>query len=245
MSADSEPDITGYVNFRDLGGHATPSGPVRTGMLFRSDSLAHVSDNDIDHLVGNLGIRTAIDLRHDVEVQGYPLDTLSAAGVHIHHIPLFDPSRPSMLPDDIASLTLAKIYRDLLESAGARLIDALRVVNSELTEPLVFMCSAGKDRTGVLAALVLGLVGVSDTDIVADYAATGTAVDLIVARAGARGSAAAAVGLEHLLYAEAENMEGTLEWLHSTYGGFAPWALANGYTDGEIAALRATLVGPE
>jgi protein-tyrosine phosphatase len=215
---------------------------VRSGRLFRSDSLAHVSDADIDHLVGNLGIRTTIDLRHDAEVQEYPLDTLSAAGVHIHHIPLFDPSRPSMLPDDIATLTLAKIYRDLLENAGARLIDALRVVNAELSEPLVFMCSAGKDRTGVLAALVLGLVGVSDDDIVADYAATGKAVDLIVARAGARGSAAAAVGLEHLLYAEAENMAGTLEWLHATHGGFVPWALANGYTEGEIASLRATLV---
>jgi protein-tyrosine phosphatase len=250
MSTDSGPDrsgtdITGYVNFRDLGGHATHDGRVLTGKLFRSDSLAHVGDSDIDHLVGNLGIRTAIDLRHDVEVQDYPLDTLSAAGVHIHHIPLFDPSRPSMLPDDIASLTLAKIYRDLLESAGARLIDALRVVSAELGEPLVFMCSAGKDRTGVLAALVLGLVGVSDTDIVADYAATGSAVEQIVARAGARGSAAAAVGLEHLLYAEAENMESTLEWLHATYGGFAPWALANGYTEVEITALRAALVGSE
>ena len=141
-----------------------------------------------------------------------------------------------------SSLTLAKIYRDLLENAGSRLIEALRVVNAELTEPLVFMCSAGKDRTGVLAALVLGLVGVSDDDIVADYAATGTAVELIVARAGARGSAAAAVGLEHLLYAEAENMVGTLEWLHATHGGFVPWALANGYTEDEIASLRATLV---
>jgi protein-tyrosine phosphatase len=249
MSADSGPEITGpeitgYVNFRDLGGHATPDGRVRTGKLFRSDSLAHVGDADIDHLVGNLGIRTAIDLRHDVEVQGYPLDTLSAAGVHIHHIPLFDPSRPSILPDDFASITLAKIYRDLLENAGSRLVDALRVVNSELAEPVVFMCSAGKDRTGVLAALVLGLVGVNDGDIVADYAATGTAVDLIVARAGARGSAAAAVGLEHLLFAEAENMEGTLEWLHTTHGGFEPWALENGLTESEIAALRATLVEP-
>ena len=148
-----------------------------------------------------------------------------------------------MLPDDIASLTLAKIYRDLLETAE-RLVDALRVVTAELTEPLVFMCSAGKDRTGVLAALVLGLVGVSDHDIIADYAATGTAVDLIVARASTR-SAAAAVGLEHLLYAEAENMERTLEWLHATYGGFAPWALANGYTEEEITTLRVTLVGPE
>lgn len=249
MSADSGPDITGpditgYVNFRDLGGHSTPDGRVHTGKLFRSDSLAHVDDRDIDHLVGNLGIRNAIDLRHDVEIQDYPLDTLSAAGVHIHHIPLFDPSRPSILPDDVASLTLAKIYRDLLENVGARLVDALRVASEELTEPVVFMCSAGKDRTGVLAALVLGLCGVSDTDIVADYAATGTAVEQIVARARARGSSAAAVGLEHLLYAEAENMEGTLEWLHTTYGGFEPWAVKNGYTENEIAALRATLVEP-
>ena len=68
MSDSPASPISGIVNFRDLGGHATPDGPVRTGRVFRSDSLAHVDAADVEHLVEERGVRTVVDLRGATEV---------------------------------------------------------------------------------------------------------------------------------------------------------------------------------
>ena len=93
MSDSPASPISGIVNFRDLGGHATPDGPVRTGRVFRSDSLAHVDAADVEHLVEERGVRTVVDLRGATEVDAYPNHPMRDAGATIHHVPLIDPAK--------------------------------------------------------------------------------------------------------------------------------------------------------
>ena len=93
MSDTSPQSISGYVNFRDLGGHHTPDGPVRSGRVYRSDSLAHVNAADVEHLVDERGVRTVVDLRGVTEVDAYPNHPMREAGATIEHVPLIDPAK--------------------------------------------------------------------------------------------------------------------------------------------------------
>jgi len=86
-------EISGLVNFRDLGGHPTRRGVTRSGRVFRSDSLAHAAPDDVVHLVEERGVHTVVDLRGSAEVDAFPNQPMADAGVTIHHVPLIDPEK--------------------------------------------------------------------------------------------------------------------------------------------------------
>ena len=174
-----EIDFTGYVNFRDLGGHLTPTGRVRFGRVYRSDSLAHVEQEHVDHLVLERGIRTVVDLRGATEIDAYPNQPMRDAGVTIHHIPLIDPAARATSGLDWQTIGLVDLYQFILETAGPRFVEALGIISDPANHPLVFHCAAGKDRAGLIAATVLGTLGVSDDEIITDYARTASALDAL------------------------------------------------------------------
>src|SRR5438270_6646136 len=169
-------EVTGYVNFRDLGGHVTPEGRVRTGLVYRSDSLAHVEPSDVEHLVDGRGITTVVDLRREHEVEASPLDVLERAGVRVVHVSLIDPAVPVLQTSDIVDGTLADRYVSILQASGPQFVSVLRMVADPGNHPVVFQCAAGKDRTGLVAAIILALLDVDDNTITADYAATASVV---------------------------------------------------------------------
>ena len=150
-------------NFRDLGGYPTVDGhEVSRRALYRSDSLHRLSANDLERLAA-LGIRAVIDLRTSAELAdtGRVADHLERV---FKHIPCEDPL------DDYL-LSRAELYFAFAQARGPQLADAFHFVASE-HGPIVFHCMAGKDRTGILAALLLATLGVPDTTIAADYALT-------------------------------------------------------------------------
>jgi protein-tyrosine phosphatase len=236
--------ITGYVNFRDLGGHPTPHGRVRTGRVYRSDSLAHVDDTDVEHLVGERGIRTVVDLRGGVEVDAYPNDPMRDAGAVIHHVPLFDPAQPPPEDFDWHSTTLADLYRFILTNAGPQFVEVLQLIAEPANHPLVFHCAAGKDRTGLIAAMVLSLLEVDDDEIVDDYALTAAAIEHLVNRARDRAHAVGRAPNAKFMGADPETMRAVLAWMRAEQHGFERYVLAHGFTSGELDLLRAALVEP-
>jgi protein-tyrosine phosphatase len=168
-----EIELDGVKNFRDLGGYATIHGTVAWGQLFRSDGLNRLTDADLD-VVDALGIRTVIDLRTSREladVGRFPVEKLPVA---FHHVSVIDQTwhEEGREVGDDAVAFLSSAYRDMLRSGADRFAEALRLLALPQAGPVVFHCAAGKDRTGVLAALLLAALGVSDDDIVADYAMT-------------------------------------------------------------------------
>jgi protein-tyrosine phosphatase len=159
--------VEGTYNLRDLGGFRADGGSTRAGALFRSDALDQLSDRGREQFAG-LGVVRVIDLRDDRERLRSP-DLLPDTAALIPH-PIF-PSAEAHIGQllDIFSLT-ELIY---LEHG-----DTLAAAVTMLAEPgagaTLFHCTAGKDRTGAVAALALLAVGVDRDDVMHDYAVSET-----------------------------------------------------------------------
>ena len=163
--------MSGCVNFRDLGGYPTHDGRrVRWRRLFRADGLARLEQGDLA-LLGELGLATVIDLRTVGELEGRGRFPQDAVPVEYHHLPLTDVLPP---PEDLNRYNepdfVTARYRQMFDEGAASITRAVRVLAMPDALPAVFHCSAGKDRTGVVAALVLGFLGVPRDVIVEDYA---------------------------------------------------------------------------
>ncbi|HSW20728.1 MAG TPA: tyrosine-protein phosphatase [Ramlibacter sp.] len=170
--------LQGATNFRDLGGYRTAHGrSVRRGRLFRSNHLAGLTDADLA-AVGRLGLQTVVDFRHENEVaaaQNRPLPGARALGLPI------DPSirqtlEAAMAAGQVVDEALAQdlmraFYRGLVLDYADHFAKLFRLLLED-GAPLVFHCSAGKDRTGFAAALVLHVLGVPREAIVQDYLLT-------------------------------------------------------------------------
>ncbi|HXY91108.1 MAG TPA: tyrosine-protein phosphatase [Acidimicrobiia bacterium] len=170
----------GPVNFRDLGGYPTADGRrVRWGRLYRSDSLHTITPVDVP-MLRDLGVRIAIDFRSDDEIDRLGIGPLDEVSVRHVHCPTFDGQRREAPP--LEGKTAAEFYALMLESGAPAYRAALEAVAEPGALPAVFFCLAGKDRTGCFAALVLGLLGVPDDEIVADYHLTQEIVPILTER---------------------------------------------------------------
>lgn len=163
--------FTQLFNFRDVGGYRGADGrTVRWRRLFRSDALSRLSEQDREQFT-RLGVRTVLDLRrsHEVAQAGR---VPQWGGIAYRHLP---PEHPEwgLTPyhDGLdASRYLADRYHDLVAHGAAELAEAIGLIADESAAPTVMHCVAGKDRTGVVCAFTLALLGVADADIDADYA---------------------------------------------------------------------------
>jgi len=239
-------DLPGCANFRDLGGYPTREGMrVRWRRLFRSDALHGLTPEGVDRIVNEFGIGVIVDLRSTGEVGVDGRGPLRERTPAYHHLPLFDGPLTAD-PESVNKMTLADRYFLITERAKApiaRVITAL----AECPTPVVYHCSAGKDRTGLISAIVLGLLGVPDEFIVADYAASqdnlGAIVDRLMQSEGYRNV------LENLpadtLHANPETMYSLLEQLRDRYGSFRGYANEIGLSDAVIHRLEDRLSEPD
>jgi protein-tyrosine phosphatase len=163
-------------NLRDLGGYEAADGrTVRWRTLFRGDGVHRLTPEAF----AELGIRTVLDLRTEAEIA----ERGRAEGGHDwHHLPVLRTVwEPSWLTDELTvERFLADRYLVMLEEGAESLGTALRLLADPERLPAVFHCAAGKDRTGVLASLVLALVGVDDDVIAADYGLSRLGMDRMV-----------------------------------------------------------------
>ncbi|MGZ8761717.1 MAG: tyrosine-protein phosphatase [Acidimicrobiia bacterium] len=248
-------ELEGPANFRDVGGYENRDGRVvRAGRVYRSDSLSHMTDSDVRHCVDELGIHTVIDLRARHEVDQFSHGPLEATGVRFLHRPVVDETRRDSIIRDPGApapelLSPAAIYLMMLERFADRLTDVVRLIADPANHPVVFHCAAGKDRTGIVAALVLGVLGVDDETIVDDYVLTADHMPLMVQRhraVAAERGVEAEVGEPHFA-AEAEAMRDVLIGLETRHGidgrgGVEGYLLHNGLAPDAIATLRSALL---
>jgi protein-tyrosine phosphatase len=159
-------------NFRDLGGYsAGRSDTVRWGLVYRADGIHRIEGADLAR-VSALGIRTVLDLRTRGELEDHGRVATESFAATYAHLPLLERVWERELPGAELDAVefLAGRYIDMLEQGAGSIVSALATMADAERLPLVFHCSAGKDRTGVLAAILLSVLGVSDDDIAADYA---------------------------------------------------------------------------
>ncbi len=148
-------------------------------MLFRSDRLNALTDADVAHL-GDLGLNTVCDFRYDREVDEDPSRLPVGATVVRLAVGSAPGDNPRSLEDlirageitQVTAETMAQGYLHMLEQQARLFGDLIRVVADPASHPVVIHCTAGKDRTGLGAALLLGAVGVDRDTIITDYALT-------------------------------------------------------------------------
>lgn len=241
--------LDNVFNLRELGGYPTiDGGRVRAGQLFRADGLNRLSDADA-RVVGALGIRTVVDLRTLGE-----RDQWGAAPVHLFdatamHLPLISELWPTFEETDEHDPVayLIERYHEMTVDGAESLATLLQMLAHEPeSSPLVFHCSAGKDRTGVTAALLLGLLGVPDAQIVADYAHSAVAMDDLVAWVRANSTAASSDTMaDHpkaFLACPPEAMAGFLAELRDRFGSVDGYANSIGIDEATLKELRAAYV---
>ena len=182
LGADRLVTLEAVHNFRDMGGYATADGRhVRPRRLFRADGLDRLTPADIE-TIRPLGLNTVIDLRTDGEVERrgrFPYESLP---VDWYQLAVIDVTwdRADALDGSEEDFLYAQ-YASMLAFGEPRFLQAFLVLGLPGAFPAVFHCAAGKDRTGLLAALVLGSLGVDDATIAYDYELTRAGMDRMTA----------------------------------------------------------------
>ncbi|MBK8025247.1 MAG: tyrosine-protein phosphatase [Chloroflexi bacterium] len=233
--------LTGATNVRDLGGYTAHGGVTRWGALFRSDSLHKLTETD-QRLLLEQGVRTIIDLRHDSEVEAKPNVFANSADVRYLNIPIFRMFEGDM--GDQPALDLVSIYRYIVDECQAGVGETLTAIANAEPGAVLFHCAAGKDRTGVIAALLLRLVGVPAETVVEDFALTAEAMALLrpalleqVLQAGGTEEI-----VDRLLASKASDMLTLLTYLDALYDGVIGYVRSLGLSDAQIDGLRARLL---
>ena len=246
--------LRGSFNFRDLGGYPGRGGrTTRWGRLYRSDALHELTGEDVA-VLRRLGLRTVIDLRTERELDRSGRGPLGPEPIAFHHLAVVREGvggTPAAEGEALAAPAppgddLAERYLWYLEVGRDSLVGALTLLGEEEHYPLVFHCAAGKDRTGVLAALVLELAGVDREVIVADYVLTGERIGHILDRW--RSDPGFAERMAQVpasrLGVEAATMEAFLDGLDRRHGGAREWALAAGVPAATLDGLVDLLLEP-
>jgi protein-tyrosine phosphatase len=237
------------ANFRDIACVNEHSGDMprecelRRGLVFRSDSLAYASERDLRTLA-SLDIRTVLDLRrHDEALDAGQVSPL--LGAHVVTLPAI--VNIWTIPTEVIANNarfLADRYIDMLNEGGPSFSCALNLI-VQRPGAAVFHCMAGKDRTGVLAALLLDVLGVDDHRIAADYATTETNMETLIALMQRRDHKRAE-GLQNIpdafLLAPYETMRTFLTDMRTKFGSAAEYFIASGVTEQTVEAWRTIMI---
>ena len=235
--------LEGAYNVRDIGGYGTVDGrTTRWGILFRADGL-HRLPPDAQARLHAQGVKTVVDLRRSDELEAAPNVFAKSSQVTYHHMSLLI-DKPPVVVENLRSLI--DIYRIILDERQDQVRTVLSTFAAPEGLPGVVHCTAGKDRTGVIVALILGLCGVPHDTIVADYALTSTYLgEAFMEEARQRAVKRGFIWEQYqpMVTCPPENMEATLHHLDTTYGGFEAYADHIGLAEEQIRRLREALLG--
>lgn len=168
--------LEGALNLRDIGGYTADGGRVRRGIVFRSDNLNTLTDADLETF-DRLGIRSVFDFRGPREIELQPSRLWRSVSNHVNLPITGDTVQEKTFIERVMSGELREVkvdevganYVTILENRCDKFAAVLTSIASSERRPILFHCTAGKDRTGLAAALIHGLCGVSREDIVHDY----------------------------------------------------------------------------
>jgi protein-tyrosine phosphatase len=239
--------LQGVFNFRDLGGYPTADGrSTRWRVLFRADGLDKLTVDDLD-LLRPMALRTVVDLRTRQEIDKRGRFPVEAHPVEFHHLSVLDQTwnhddaRREQLPADEF---LHRAYSSMLDEGAARFAAAFSILAASDALPAVFHCAAGKDRTGLLAALVLGAMGVERHTIVEDYALTQATMERFLERARLDPERGAAIAEAPPAFFAADPiaMDRLISDLEDAHGSVRGYVRSIGVDDATLQQLESTLL---
>lgn len=241
-------DLAEIDNVRDLGGlPVSGGGRTRFGVAYRASTLQQGTTEDVAELVERRGLRTILDLRLPDEAAREGHGRFTEAGLDVVLLPVRkgEDTRLDVVVPDGRTTDLGALYQQLLAGSATSVVDAVRVVADSSRHGVLFHCAAGKDRTGVLAAVLLDAVGVPVEEIVTDYVLTTERAHEVRTRLVAipayRNLPPVANGV---MSVDGEAIRRLVDSLHSSYGGAAGFLQHHGLDSATLAQLRDLLVDP-
>lgn len=232
--------LTGAANTRELGGYPlTQGGETQKGHFLRSDSLHSLTPEDLEMLYDH-GVRLAVDLRSPSECEAQPSRLKGYKDVAYINVPLTDNVQSSGFQGEMPA-SMGEMYVDLLDNSGALIAQALQAL-ADCPACALFNCTAGKDRTGITAMLLLMAAGVDQDTVIQDYACSYENLKEIVAVQ--RRMVKERFGMdipEYLFLSEPEQMQQAIDHLLKTYGSAEDYMSSIGLSDETIAKLKKKL----
>lgn len=249
--------IDGAINFRDIGGYYTIDGKhrVRQGQIYRSGALTGLTPHGAEQLA-DMGIQFVCDLRTDDEVARKPDQIPADTGIRYLHNPVAQDNPMRVLKAILfqkkqLGRLFAEAYKyDLIEQGAEFIGDAIRHLSDPQNRPAVLHCTAGKDRAGVLTALILGLLDVPEDVILADYTQSNRHYEDFAAltREDIQKVRHLGVREEHLqpaILADATVLKEALDFIRTEYGSLRGYLVGPaGLDESVIESLRDQLLEP-
>jgi protein-tyrosine phosphatase len=229
----------GCFNIRDLGGLPTREGRVTAyGVFLRGDSVCRLTDRGRRSLLAD-GVRTIVDLRRIEELEKEPNPFANVPEqVRYLHLPFND----AEIEERIRAMTTgAERYRGMLDHGRER-IGRIMSALAEADRAVLFHCYGGRDRTGMVAALLLGLAGVPRDEIVRDYVLTDDRMAPLYDEWRAEMDEQRRARFDRAIGEAAEPIEAALRHIDDSYGGAGSYLVAAGVPRDWIATLRVALV---
>jgi protein-tyrosine phosphatase len=230
-----------FYNLRDLGGYPVRSGGYTSARMLRGDCLTTASEQDQKFLADH-GLRTVIDLRNAPEREKIPRGFQNYPDIACYQAPLIPENNFAGFEGSPESFTLGRMYISILDKAQAALLQVFRIISKageDGSGRILFHCTAGKDRTGIVAALLLELAGVDRETIVRDYVLTDENLlpvrDILRQNSGLPANAEALA--DELLSARPQNMETMLTHLQRAYGGAEKYLARIGLGPAELETI--------
>lgn len=239
--------VPGADNIRDLGGYRTRDGHLtKWRRMLRGDGLHKIAPGG-DSVLRDAGLRSVIDLRSGAELVEEPNPFATATGIDFNPLPLFNDLAPTMQgiktrnPDDL----LLDFYLSALRDSTGPIRDILGTIAEAPEGAVLFHCTAGKDRTGLIAALLLGTAGVDRDTIIDDYTMTGQRIGPLIAELLARTRANGGDVETHarFLRSDPATMAATLDHIDREHGSIPGYLQDIGVSKGQISVLRDRLLG--
>lgn len=239
--------LEGSFNTRDIGGYPIEGGGWTQWRRFlRSDGMHRLTDGDQARLM-DYGVRAVVDLRTPQETVETPNVFAESGEVTYHHCDIIGDAPVLVTPEQVSTgLPVARIshsYTTWLDYRQAQFAEVLGRLADPGFGPAVYHCAGGKDRTGIISALLLGLAGVDRETILDDYTITSIFHFRRALMGGANAVEEPVSSASDYAekYCPRDGMARTLAHLDREYGGIEPYVRSIGLTQGQVEILRAML----
>ncbi|BDR61143.1 tyrosine-protein phosphatase [Lactobacillus xylocopicola] len=252
MAHDRIVKMDGPLNFRDVGGYQNEAGQaVKWNKIYRSDSLSRLTSTDQDKLV-ELRVTVDCDLRSQYEKHSAP--DMLWPDARLVDVPVYSEKADDSQNDhriyrllhhipDLSGNFIGRIYQQTLLNSHSRKMFAeifTELLNLPQDQALVYHCSAGKDRTGMVSALILMALGVDDDTIARDYLLTNKLYDFAASRQlPSNDEISRMIAQMNLTRGEGDAILGITETIRGGWGDFASFfTKALGFSTEDLAKLR-------
>ena len=237
-------NLVSILNARELGGYQTEDGKrTKEHRFLRAAATDSLTEQDREALY-TYGVRCVIDLRSTYEVSDHPSRLDGYKDIAYYHVPMLDEIN-SQKPEDMGKnmpSSLFDIYRDLILDSQASFKRVMDIIADHPNDCILFNCTAGKDRTGLTAMLLLTIAKVPEEIIIGDYAVSEKYLTVFIQKREKELADAGVHASKFMFETSPDNMQRTLSLIKERFGTVHDYLLQIGVDKAQMEKIRKSMV---